>query len=344
MYKKKIETERKIAKMHIMTDSDYNLFKSIVRLKQPALHKTLNSFLKRKYTRVVSTKEYLFAEGNIPICLVAHMDTVFKTPPENIYYDKDMGVIWSPEGGCGDDRSGVFAILKIVQSGLRPSVIFTTDEEVGGLGAEAIVKDFPVAPADFHYIVQLDRRGTNDCVFYDCANESFVQYIESFGFIENYGSFSDISELCPAWGIAGVNLSVGYENEHSVSETVHVNPLYKTITKVKRMLQEENIPEFKYIAGFYSKFLGLKSYYDWPNDEDDEEELIYHHIKSCSGCHKLFEDFEMIPVGDEYFCPDCCVDKVQWCTKCGTAFKRLSPSEKLCPKCLQEKGDNMKND
>lgn len=335
MYKKKKETERKMVNMHVMTDSDYKLFKSIARLKQSALHKTLNSFLKRKYSKVISTKDYLFAEGDIPICLVAHMDTVFKTPPENIYYDKEMGVIWSPDGGCGDDRAGVFAILKIVQSGLRPSIIFTTEEEMGGLGAEVMVKDFPSAPADFHYIIQLDRRGTNDCVFYDCANKGFIQYIESFDFIENYGSFSDISELCPAWGIAGVNLSVGYENEHSLSETLHINPLYKTIAKVKRMLQEENIPEFKYIAGFHSKYLNLTTCYGWPNDDDDDD---YPDVKMCSGCHKVFEDFEMIPVGNEFYCPDCCVDMVQWCTKCGNAFRQHSPSDKLCPKCLLEKG------
>ena len=321
--------------MHTLTDSDYKLLKSVVGLSQESLKKTLNSYLKKKYHKVVCTKEYLFAEGTIPVALVAHMDTVFKSPPDHIYYDREMGVIWSPEGGCGDDRAGVFAILKILQSGLRPTVIFTTDEELGGLGAEKLVKDFPDAPTSLNYIIQLDRRGTTDCVFYDCDNPSFVDYVEKFGFIENYGSFSDISEICPAWGIAGVNLSVGYEDEHSVSETLHVKPLQKTIAKVKRMLQEDDIPGFKYIpsvsASYWNRFL-YKSY-SW----DDEDEALL-----CAGCGQPHEDFEMIPVigadgKSKYFCPDCCVTKVHWCIGCGEAFECSDPSKKLCPNCEEKK-------
>lgn len=326
--------------MQVMTDNDYKLFKSIVKLRQPALHHTLGSYLKKRYSNVHITKDYLFAEGTIPICLVAHMDTVFRTPPEHIYYDKEMGVIWSPEGGCGDDRAGVFAILKILQNNkLLPSVIFTTDEELGGVGANALVKDFSLPPVEFKYIIELDRQGFEDCVFYECDNKEFVKYVESFGFVESYGSFSDISEICPAWGIAGVNLSIGYINEHSVSETVHVNALYQTISKVKKMLSEEDIPEFKYIPS-------LSSYFNWNsilpryNNEDG-------HFLKCANCKKTFADFEMIPAmlendSIDFFCPDCCAELVGWCDKCGNPFKRKSPSEKICPKC--QKGENNSNE
>ncbi len=328
--------------MQKLTDNDYKLFKSIVSLKQSSLQKTLEAFLNKKYDTVISRKEYLFAKGDIPIALVAHMDTVFQKPPKDIYYDREMGVIWSPEGGCGDDRAGVFAILKVIQSGLRPSVIFTTDEEVGGLGAEKLINDFPEAPTQLNYIIQLDRRGTNDCVFYDCDNPQFVQYVESFGFIENYGSFSDISEICPAWGMAGVNLSIGYEDEHSVSETLHVNPLLKTISKVKSMLQATNIPEFKYIPSVSASYWNRYLYKGYSWDFEDDE------FFKCSKCGNLFEDYEMVPVvgldgNQKYFCPDCCVAHVNWCVKCGEAFEiKEKSSEKLCPTCRHEKGGNEK--
>jgi hypothetical protein len=161
---------------------------------QGSLHKTLKTCLDKYYKEVVCTDDYVMAYGTIPIALVAHMDTVFKQPPQDIYYDREQNVIWSPEGGCGDDRTGVFAILKILQSGLRPTIIFTTDEESGGLGAVQLVTDFPEAPVDIKYIIQLDRRGSNDCVFYDCENEEFEQYVETFGFITGFGSFSDIAQ------------------------------------------------------------------------------------------------------------------------------------------------------
>ena len=67
-------------------------------------------------------------------------------------------------------------------------------------------------------IFQLDRRGSDECVFYDCDNPDFIKYVESFGFKEAYGSFSDISIIAPAWGVAAANLSVGYYLEHSNAE------------------------------------------------------------------------------------------------------------------------------
>lgn len=332
--------------MHSLTDSDYKLYKSVISLKQKPLRKTLYSFLTRKYDKVIAKEEYLFAYGNIPIALVAHMDTVFPKPPEHIYYDREAGVIWSPEGGCGDDRAGVFAILKIIQSGLRPTIIFTADEEMGGLGAEQLVKDFPEVPIKLNYIIELDRRGTCDCVFYDCDNPAFTEYVESFGFIENYGSFSDISEICPAWGIAGVNLSIGYENEHSTSETVHVNPLLKTIARVKKMLQQETIPEFKYVpstTAFYPWDNFIRAGYGYGWDIDGYANNYFR----CSGCGHPFEDFELIPVKgidmkQKYYCPDCCVTKVNWCAECGEAFEKKDPSEKLCPRCRETKGGKEK--
>ena len=34
-------------------------------------------------------------------------------------------------------------------------------------------------------MIELDRRGKNDCVFYDCYCPDFIEYVEQFGFEEN---------------------------------------------------------------------------------------------------------------------------------------------------------------
>ena len=96
--------------------------------------------LRKIYPTVLETKDYICAEGVIPIALVAHMDTVFFKPATTIYYDRQKNTMWSPMGLGADDRAGVFAIIQILQSGLRPHIIFTTDEEKGCLGAEALAK------------------------------------------------------------------------------------------------------------------------------------------------------------------------------------------------------------
>ena len=332
--------------MKTFKNSELKTFEQLASLTQNSLKKVLSSFLKRHYPKVIETKEYIYAEGEIPIALVAHMDTVFKKPPSEIFFDERHNVIWSPQGLGADDRAGVFAIVQIIRGGQKPHVIFTTDEEYGALGAMKLSKlDCPFT--NLKYIIQLDRRGSDDCVFYDCDNEDFVEYIESFGFTWNYGSFTDISELCPSWQIAGVNLSVGYRDEHSVTEVLFVGQLLATINKVKKMLNAAaEAPVFKYIPMANTPY--GKDWYTWNKNTyswSDSNEVM-----KCHNCKKYFMEEELFPAvmldkTTKFFCPDCLVDNVAWCNECGSAFEKYSleaPSTGICPICedLEEKVKN----
>ena len=313
--------------MRVLSNQDYRLFERLVSLTQKGMHQAMVQYLKDKYEKVIVTKDYIVAVGDIPIALVAHMDTVFENPVVDLYYDQRKGVLWSPQGLGADDRAGIFAILKIVQSGLRPAIIFTTDEEQGGLGATALgTRECPIP--DLKYMIQLDRHGTNDCVFYECFNEDFYDYVESFGFCEAYGSFSDISFLMPQWNICGVNLSVGYEDEHSEVETLHIAPLYDTIAKVKKMLSETEIPDFEYDEMLFSSANWWRS------------AVMYG--QHCSKCKKLYSEYELFPVigidkKTKFYCPDCIVGNVEWCDLCGEAFEIEDPAknEKICKICAE---------
>ncbi len=323
--------------MKTFTASEYKLFEQIVRLRQSALKKVLANFLKRHYPTVIETRDYIFCEGEIPIALVAHMDTVFKDPPTEVFYDTRKNVIISPQGLGADDRAGVFAILRIIQSGLRPHVIFTTDEEKGGVGADRLAMlDCPFK--DLRYFIELDRHGANDCVFYDCDNKDFIKYVETFGFVEAWGSFTDICCLMPVWDRAGVNLSVGYRDEHSQYETLWVGHLLNTIDKVKKMLSvpAEKIPAFEYVEGAFS-YTKL-----WAMAGGDWSSGVYGYggPGKCNCCERHFMWEELIPVfaidkKTQYYCPDCVVgDKIGWCEKCGNAFEKMEGSEeKWCSYC-----------
>ena len=215
--------------MTAMDKTDMRLFKTVAQLKTEQLLNSMNLVLQKYYKRdkIYHTQDYILCgEGNIPIMLIAHLDTVFKVSPQSIYYDTEQQVMWSPQGLGADDRAGVFLILKLLQAGYRPSICFTMGEEKGGLGALALIRQFPKAPWPLKYIIELDRQGANDCVFYGCDNQAFTDYVEEFGFLTDYGTFTDISHICPMWKVAGVNLSVGYLNEHSQIETLHIKALY----------------------------------------------------------------------------------------------------------------------
>lgn len=261
-----------------------------------------------KYPNNTITDDYIVGIGDIPIALVAHMDTVYPTPVKNLYYDQQKDVLWSPEGLGADDRAGIFAIMKILQKGLRPSVIFTTNEELGGIGATILGNQECPIP-NLKYLIELDRAGKEDCVFYCCDNDNFVKYIEAFGFKKSIGSYSDIRFLMPAWDVCGVNLSIGYEDEHSVKERLYIEPLFQTIEKVINMLKETDIPTFAYIP---------------------EPEWHY-----CRKCKTIYYEYELLETTNksgfvEYYCFDCIPENLKFCDKCDMAHTNKG---KMCYRC-----------
>lgn len=320
-------------------NKELETFEKMVSSTQPELLLSMASFLRTKYDKVCTTKDYIYAVGDIPIALVAHLDTVFKTPVKNLYYDTRKNILWSPEGLGADDRAGVYAIYHILSTtALRPHIIFTTDEEIGGLGV-AVLAQQPCPFDELKYIIQLDRQGTNDCVFYDLENYWFTEYVETFGFLESWGTFSDISILCPAWKVCGVNLSVGYKNEHSVSETLNASALFDTINKVIKMLSVKDIPTFEYIKRKGRSFMD-----NWFSAYPMDEEADY--LVHCKNCGNLFREYDTFPVKGLngrtcFYCVDCIPNKVEWCMTCGEPFEidPANPYSEFCSDCI---GGNVK--
>lgn len=353
--------------MQSLKPAELKSIEQFFQLRQESLLKVMYKYLKSRYEKVYFSKDYIIAVGDIPVALVAHLDTVFHTPPEDIFYDRVKNVMWSPDGLGADDRAGVYSIVQILKQGFKPTVIFTTDEETGAVGAAAITKDFPKAPVDLKYIIELDRRGSIDCVFYECDNTKFEEYVENFGFVTSWGTFSDISVICPAWEIAGVNLSIGYESEHSYSELLYVGHMQATIKKVIKMLQDaSNIEEtFKYIPFVYnSKFLS-KYYNTTPENDYDGWDPSYgisrqtwkawHSssdvILECQTCGIADYDYNLFPVKGldgltHHLCCDCAGNdpSISWCKVCKEAFIATADDKTrdLCYDCKDKEEEKSK--
>jgi len=202
------------------------------------------------YTLRSDNKNYVLgmpkSGKKIPVLLFAHLDTKQKEDeaPKHILFDPDYRVMWTPETLGADDRAGVYAVLKLIEQ-RNCSVLFTTGEERGGLGAKEFVKHYSRNKWGFRAGIQLDRRGKEDAVFYKNRAEDFQEWVTGFGFTKTTGSFTDISVVGPAWKMNTVNLSVGYYNEHLASEYLMLDPLEDTIDKVDTILSKK-IPVFKY--------------------------------------------------------------------------------------------------
>lgn len=216
---------------------------TIVGMTQKELKSALNAKLTSIGYTPVSKKGFLYAEGDAPVLLVAHLDTVHKQPVSRILYSKDGNLMMSPEGIGGDDRCGVYMILQLIEE-MRPFILFTEDEEIGCVGARDFAKS-KIHP-QVNYIVEMDRRGGNDAVFYGCDNPEFTEFVCSFDFEKAHGSFSDISVIAPKLGVAAVNISSGYYNEHSRHEYINLYEVERNIQRIKTMIQSDS-PHFEYM-------------------------------------------------------------------------------------------------
>lgn len=315
--------------MKSFTNKEFQLYKKVLKLTQFGVLRSMTFFLEQNYPKenVYTTEKFVLAIGNIPICVCAHADTVFPTPPTEVYYDREENVIWSPQGAGHDDRAGIMAIIQLISSGYHPHIIISTDEEIGCVGAIALSQikcPFP----DLRYIIQLDRRGPDDCVFYYNNNRDFVNYIESFGFVEAKGTFTDIVKYCPEWNVSGVNLSIGYEDEHTYVERLFVSHYFNTLNKVKKMLDNPPKKKFEYIpmpiakpGSFFKKLSGK--------------------VCTCDKCQNTVSEEDVYPIksyNHKYkdFCIDCMMEGVNWCVICNEPFECVDPSQSLCQDCRKE--------
>ena len=227
--------------------------------------KGLYKILSKMYPHAIcSKKEYILVPGEAPIMLLAHLDTVHKEPVQNICKSKDKNILMSPQGIGGDDRCGVYAITNAYDMAVKkPWLLYTCDEEIGGLGADQFCHahsecKLPKELDDLKLLIEIDRRGSNDAVYYDCDNQNLEKYITSKGFKTAFGSFSDISVVAPELGVAAVNLSSGYYNAHTLHEYINRKELDAVLQKVNEIVAEaaqDNFPKYEYVAkydyGFY---------------------------------------------------------------------------------------------
>ena len=222
---------------------------------------------------------FILVRGEVPVLLVAHLDTVHAEPVKTICKSADTDCIWmSPQGIGGDDRCGVYALAKVYAlADQKPWLLFTCDEEIGGVGAKMFClcharKKLPPELDELKFIIEVDRRGYKDAVYYDCVNPAFEEFISWSDFKTAQGSFSDISIIAPELGVAAVNLSCGYYNAHTLHEYIHCGELEATIRKISVIVKavidpEMSIPRFEYCA--VETLDDCDGYFDdWDYDDD----------------------------------------------------------------------------
>lgn len=185
------------------------------------------------YGNLLAVKKVGRTEGKPVIMLNAHMDTVSKVLKNKVvveesgvfraYYGKKQTVLGA------DDRAGIAVVISILDNIPNSfegtiKVSFTREEEIGCIGASKVDEDFY---SDVDLSVTFDRKGNKDIVVGTwghpfCSNE-VGNALENISKSNNFeyrcieGGISDAYEFSFN-EINSVNISVGYENEHTNSE------------------------------------------------------------------------------------------------------------------------------
>lgn len=251
-------------------------FEKLVTKSEEDLKAYLSDYFVKEGKAVIEGEGYLYIDGDFPVLLTAHLDTVHKELPKQIVYER--GAISSPQGIGGDDRCGVYAIMRILKE-IDCPVVFCEQEEIGGVGSDLfttsdVFKEL-VEINKIKYVIDLDRKGKNDAVYYSLDNKDFENFIQTEFWKKDFGSFTDICNICPDLGVAGVNLSVGYYNQHTLGEYVVLADLEKAIEETKALIKRTDpntdfeYKELKYYSYGYGCFSKLSSRYDdWWEDDD----------------------------------------------------------------------------
>lgn len=240
--------------------------------------KIIQELLNKKAIASPNGLAWLVYKGKGLPCLVCHIDTVYewdtKGNKEVIYGN---GYYWSPHGVGGDDRCGVYALLKLLEQGIEANFLFCDLEEKGGKGAMEACLAFEKELQDTLYFLEIDRRGYKEAVFYNGeeAHKEFVKAISQF-FQIGRGTFSDISILGERFEICGANLSAGFYYEHQRSgEYIYEPHLQYTIETIPKLIEKLGDKQYKLPARKYWSYLGWDTdYYTGYRYYDDREELL----------------------------------------------------------------------
>jgi len=206
-------------------------------------------------------EKFLFIRGNRKnrVLLIAHADTYWDYDYDEAYtgqcfsgvaqeINEDNGIVTNKNGGLGaDDRAGC-AIAWLLKD-LGHSILITSGEEHGSRGSHYLMREHTEIADEINnyhqFAIQLDRRNGTDFKCYDVGTDSFRAYVQkTTGYSEpdKYSS-TDIKTICR--DICGVNLSIGYYNEHSSEEYLVIKEWENTLILLREWLSLEDLPLFK---------------------------------------------------------------------------------------------------
>ncbi|MGG1263800.1 M20/M25/M40 family metallo-hydrolase [Brevibacillus laterosporus] len=220
----------------------------------PVLERLCDKVFLDDYGNLLAEKKVGTGEG-ATIILSAHMDTVNNIQQDRkVLFDAKTNTFHSTKGVLGaDDRAGIAIILAVLRNlhltefDGTLKIAFSREEETGCVGANHIDPNWYT---DANLAIVVDRKGSRDIVTgcfspYNFCSESVGKFFENTSAMlgmdwKSVGGGVSDATVFSGRGINSVNLSAGYENEHTPQEIVNLVHCRDTINLILQVLSVVN--------------------------------------------------------------------------------------------------------
>jgi len=217
---------------------------------------------------------YFLKIGKSRTIFASHLDTACKAQV-NVNHVFDKNIIRTDKTSIlgADDKAGITIMLWMIKHNIPGVYYFFIGEEVGCIGSGLAAK-FYETKGHFDRIISFDRRGTTSVITHQssmrtCSDEfgkELSKQLNRSGMsfkIDDTGVYTDSAEFTSVIPEC-TNISVGYYQEHSTSESQDINHLYK-LAKACLKVDWESLPTKRDINKIESKWDSTK----WDDDRYD---------------------------------------------------------------------------
>lgn len=269
------------------------------------------------------------------VLVVAHADTVFTGPPKYVEW---VGTTATSGTGLGaDDRAGCAMAAKLLGSG--HSVLILDGEESGGIGASKAVRDIRDLLKEHVFALELDRMGDREVVTYSgTSSKDFDTYLAELfpGWEIGHGSYTDIATICPAIGICGANVAVGYLYQHSKHEFLDLTAWCTSLLQMQRVLALDEYHAYKPDKKVVHK---MGNYNIWNGTVHPDERAWFDHWISSSPVKS--DDVDQIDGSSQPRDAWTWDNKVVYCDWCGDFIEpddavTYHADDTICDHCMYE--------
>ena len=222
--------------------------------------------------------------GESDVMFTSHLDTATSALTKvNHVFDKNIIKTDGKSILGADDKAGVTVMLYMIEKKVPGLYYFFLGEEVGCLGSKKVAAEQKVKKIEgINKVVSFDRRGTTSVITYQsskrCASDEFGEALakefnrvddtfkyktDPTGVLTDSVQFISIYQEC-------TNISVGYQSEHTFSESQdieHLEKLAVACTKVDwtslPVKRDPSKVEYRSYGGYGGYYGGWDDDYDY---------------------------------------------------------------------------------